>query len=591
MTGQQAAGQSTSNVSKPDQDDVASTHILDVQRSWERHKVEYKQIHKMQKLFDLDGLSRVLETMRRHLHAPDMQGAGCVVLAELAVKDPALREQIVSSGAIQTVLTAMRINLENKWQQETGCDFLSVMATAENGVTIIAEHGGVDAAIIAMRVHSDYDGVLRAACSAIRSVAGHGTDKKAIVVDDGGVVAVVKAMRAHPSSSSLIATACGALGALAWRNKESKVAVAKAGGIETIIVGMRTNRPSPDVQENACKALRSIMGNSTEYRNRIARAGGIESIVAGVGAHKFVPLVAQEGSLLLQGLAAGHPQHQQSIAQAGGISVMAEALRNQPYVSPQTVGGAIQNLTGKDTKQGLCETDFAFHKPAHPRPLTRPASPASLSQTTFGNSMASPSAQPTSVLVSCSVTEIAGATLAPLNRPQSATVVTRTATANSLNRPVHNNSKRPFSAGPQRFVVTNVEKMVGAKADRHECQLLSDMAGLRPVPKKQRPASSPGQRRWQTHKLTTYDHHDLRRQTFMRQQSSADCKVAEKLGDTLASWDTDIALDPRKRLTKIRTESEGSRIRTESEGSIKTKQSLKGLKASLSFIHAANKLH
>eukprot|EP00746_Dinoflagellata_sp_MGD_P018405 gnl/MRDRNA2_/MRDRNA2_142660_c0_seq1.p1 gnl/MRDRNA2_/MRDRNA2_142660_c0~~gnl/MRDRNA2_/MRDRNA2_142660_c0_seq1.p1 ORF type:complete len:582 (-),score=107.99 gnl/MRDRNA2_/MRDRNA2_142660_c0_seq1:122-1867(-) len=493
--------------SKSSQSGIPSTAEHDASKSWQRHKVEYKEILKMKKLFDLDGLPRVLETMRRHLHSPDVQGAGCTVLSEVASNDAYLRDLMQKKGAIQTVLKAMQLNLGNAWQQETGCDFLTVIGTTDAGVTVITEAGGVDAVIVAMRVHSAYDGALRAACNVLHNIARHGTDKKAIVVDDGGVVIIVKAMRAHLSSSSLIAAACGALGALAWKNAESKNAVAKAGGIEAIVSGIKMQKSSPDVQENACKALRSIMGNSTEHRNRIARAGGIEAVVAGVAEHKKCVAVAREGSLLLQSLAAGHPQHQQAIAQAGGISIMAEGLRDHPYVSPQTVGGALLHLSGKDEKIGLCETDFAFHKPSNPRPLTRSKSE---------NGIESGRTRPSSATVPCCVTEITVPT--PTQRPQSATVVTRTASASSLRRPVHDGSQRPFSAGHQRFVVTNVSGPLG----RNECQLLSDTAGSRPVPKKQRPVSAPGKPRWATWKMRTFDCNDLRRKTFYKSESTTE---------------------------------------------------------------------
>lgn len=434
---------------KKQQEDASPTKISEIGKndfgaSWQRHKVEYKEISKMKKLYDMDGVGRVLETMRRHLYSPDLQGAGCIVLADLTANDGTgkTRESILQLGGVQTVLKAMRINLDNEWQQETGCDFLSVIATTEDGVTTIAEAGGVDAAIVAMRVHIAYDGALRGACSLIRSVAGHGTDKKAIVVDDGGVIAVIKAMRAHPSSPHLIATASGALGALAWRNVESKVAVAKAGGIEQIIIGMRDHKQQPDVQENACKALRSIMGNSTEHRNRIARAGGIEAIVAGVAAQKrnstvsFAALeihaaqsraAAKEASALLRSLAAGHPQLQEKIAKAGGISLMVEVL-------PQNADAALNLTDHKDQKIGLCEKDYAFHKPSNPRPLTRPASATSLTPSAPPDTTLRPESAPRKNSVPPYLPETdqsaSLASSATLLRPASATALSQTGSEN-----------------------------------------------------------------------------------------------------------------------------------------------------------------
>lgn len=189
---------------------------------------------------------------------------------------------------------------------------------------------------------------------------------------------------------------------------------------------------------------------------------------------------------------------------------MAEALRDNPYVSPESVGKALNSITGKDEREGLCESDFAFHKPAHPRPLTRPVSASSACETTIEH---------TRMRVPCCMTETTE--WKPVKRPQSATVVTRTISATSLNRPVHDSRQRPFSAGPQRFVVTSVSKPLGTQADRKEYQLLSDMAVSRPIEKKQRPASSPGKPRWQTWKMCTYTCDELRRKTVKTSQSNA----------------------------------------------------------------------
>merc|ERR1719230_2277433 len=95
--------------------------------------------------------------------------------------------------------------------QEAACNFLHNIACTKEYQQVIAESGGFEAAVDAMRTHPDHAGVQESGCGVFHNVSNGPIECLEAVSKCSAVEAVIEAMQAHPAHAGVQEKACHAL--------------------------------------------------------------------------------------------------------------------------------------------------------------------------------------------------------------------------------------------------------------------------------------------------------------------------------------------------------------------------------------------
>ena len=126
-----------------------------------------------------------------------------------------------------------------------------------------------------MEAHKASVFVQQQTCWALRYLAVNDCNRVKIA-EAGGIEAVVSAMKEHKTSVLMQERACVALRNLAV-NDGNKLKIAEAGGIEALVAGMEAHQTSVLVQEYACWALWYLAAQGS-LSQRINAAGGVQGV-------------------------------------------------------------------------------------------------------------------------------------------------------------------------------------------------------------------------------------------------------------------------------------------------------------------------
>ena len=143
----------------------------------------------------------------------------------------AFRRAIVDEKDIETLVRGMAKYLSDPAIQEWACNRLRQLANIERQLEI-ANLGGVQAILQAMKVHATEAKVQKEACDALSSL-GNNDDNMVTIANLGGIQAILKTMKEHPSEEEVQANACTALNTLSW-NDENTTLIKKEGGGEAV---------------------------------------------------------------------------------------------------------------------------------------------------------------------------------------------------------------------------------------------------------------------------------------------------------------------------------------------------------------------
>jgi hypothetical protein len=136
--------------------------------------------------------------------------------------------------------------------QEHACWALRKLAVNAGNQVRIAEAGGIEAVLSAMKAHTTSVLAQQHACAALRSLAVN-AGNKVLIAEAGGIEAVVSAMKAHKTIGLVQQYACAAL-------QHGKYEVNRA---------MEAHQASGLVQKDACAVLSNLAVNDgSESRQR-----------------------------------------------------------------------------------------------------------------------------------------------------------------------------------------------------------------------------------------------------------------------------------------------------------------------------------
>lgn len=99
-----------------------------------------------------------------------------------------------ASGSYAAMVRIMRENEDDARVQWLGCGAIGWGRVNMKKLTVIADTGGVDVILSAMRAHKIYHGVQKEGCAAIMSLA-QDTMVNALIIESGGVECIMDAMK------------------------------------------------------------------------------------------------------------------------------------------------------------------------------------------------------------------------------------------------------------------------------------------------------------------------------------------------------------------------------------------------------------
>ena len=143
----------------------------------------------------------------------------------------AFRRAIVDEKDIETLVRGMAKYLSDPAIQEWACNRLRQLANIERQLEI-ANLGGVQAILQAMKVHATEAKVQKEACDALSSL-GNNDDNMVTIANLGGIQAILRAMKEHATQAKVQENACAALYNLA-NNADNQTLIKKEGGEELV---------------------------------------------------------------------------------------------------------------------------------------------------------------------------------------------------------------------------------------------------------------------------------------------------------------------------------------------------------------------
>ena len=327
------------------------------------------------------GIEAVVAAMNAYLNNATIQIRGCAALGNIAMLAENM-QKVAEKGGIEAVVAAMNAHLNNAEAhlikinavvQESGCRALrNIAATAKTNLNV-AEKGGIEAVVAAMRRYpknieiqkqgysalwniaydreipsyvsaGDINGVMaimnahlknadvqeffckellkKITKNKITTTKDH-LQNQLMVVTAGGIKAVVAAMNAHLNNAAVQEYGCIILMRIAvLAEKQPKVAV--AGGIEAVVAAMNAHLDNAAIQEFGCWALSNI-AVPADNQLKVAAKGGIEAVVAAMNAHTRVAAIQKKGCWALSNIAV-LADNQLKVAAKGGIKAVVDAM-------------------------------------------------------------------------------------------------------------------------------------------------------------------------------------------------------------------------------------------------------------------------
>jgi len=131
--------------------------------------------------------------------------------------------------------------------------FANLASLDESSKNSIAEAGAIPLLVTALRDCDNLD-VKQASCSALRHLASNKHSCSVMIAENGGIEWTINAMKSCPKDPVLLATACGLLKELASFDEKYAESVSQ-DGVALVISVMGDHLSSAEVQEVACSLL------------------------------------------------------------------------------------------------------------------------------------------------------------------------------------------------------------------------------------------------------------------------------------------------------------------------------------------------
>jgi hypothetical protein len=204
-----------------------------------------------------DGIAYIVETLLRHPSHPIIQTCGCNILC-LPDVDDWLREVAAASSGLSCVIRGLRVGLDDANLLFNGLGALVHFCdTCDSGSAII-DAGGLEVVIAVMRHHAGDSGLQLAGLEAMCLITE--TDYQTslpLMAQFGGVQATIHAMRVCTDQPDVQYNACSLLSILC-RTHRYRALVLQAGGRAAVTAASGAFGDDDEVQHRARQVMKML---------------------------------------------------------------------------------------------------------------------------------------------------------------------------------------------------------------------------------------------------------------------------------------------------------------------------------------------
>jgi hypothetical protein len=380
-----------------------------------------------------DAVRVVVAVLRAHRDDADMQAHGCSALASLCrPKEPSLRILAGRLGAVEHLLTSLRLYPTNAALQEKAMNALSFVIMEKEPASVAAHAGALDVIMAALHTHADNDcvqdeGYCTLSCllkhvPALRIPAGQagavellkttllmhadddemqtqvfqvlthllGTAETRAEARAAGLMeAAVGALQPSGGASRYtMMHACNALGITAKFDADFASCAGDMGAVEAVVCMLKARVNDEGYQESVLITLAHLVYRCPPNAVKALRAGALDAVFAGMRAHPAHVGIQTYGA---KALAALQRCAAEAAAEAAAASLLAEedaerAARLAPPSHKSKAkskkikqrGAGAGAVGGDEARPAAQSTAAAAHADATAAAADEPAAPSEL---------------------------------------------------------------------------------------------------------------------------------------------------------------------------------------------------------------------
>ena len=197
-------------------------------------------------------------------------------------------------------------------------------------IRALAQCGGLDAIILAMRVHLSAPDIQQRASTALAQVASIDNKCRRMVIEIGGIQSLVAAMTMHQDLANLCIRCCTALTTLALGDDESKSACIQHGVIQVTVSVMREHLRVAVIQSTGCALISAIAAGNLAHKLAAVAQGACLAIARAMDGHIEHVDVQMQGCTATERLSQGDAHCIASLVSSRCISKTQRAVRQRP---------------------------------------------------------------------------------------------------------------------------------------------------------------------------------------------------------------------------------------------------------------------
>jgi len=268
--------------------------------------------------------------------APTLQRAGgwdatIADLKQQVLTTKATREQ-QQAKLISGYVGTMHNQVDNvAVQQEIILALCQIVGTGQlPAIRALAQCGGLDAIVLAMRVHLSAPDIQQRASTALAQVASVDNKCRHLVIEIGGIQSLVAAMTMHQDLAILCIRCCTALATLAVGDDESKNACIQHGVIQVTVSVMREHLRVAVIQSTGCALISAIAAGNLVHKLAAVAQGACLAIARAMDGHIEHVDVQMQGCTATERLSQGDAHCIASLVSSRCIAKTQRAVRRRP---------------------------------------------------------------------------------------------------------------------------------------------------------------------------------------------------------------------------------------------------------------------
>lgn len=254
---------------------------------------------------------------------------------------------LVQSGGLDAIILAMRVHISESDIQQRAATALSQVAAVDNECRrMIVKIGGAKSLVAAMAMHSEMAILNDRCCLALLALAAGDENCKDVCIECGAIRAAASMMRNHPRSATVQATGCALFGVLASGNAGHKLDVVSQGGCLVIARAMEMHSNNVTVQMQGFTAIERLSEGDSSCVSTLVSSRCVTSVEKAIRRWPTDARMAHLGVTALANATKGERRTVLEVADARCLMVLNAVLRqhtDRHYVVERSLA-AVCNL-------------------------------------------------------------------------------------------------------------------------------------------------------------------------------------------------------------------------------------------------------